>query len=161
MSAEAEAAIDRMKADLSVSMDRDLALALEIDPSTISSWRRRGAVPKKYLAKAARLRDEKVGANAGLRGVISPPGWHGLVQGYVFALVGISAQMLSTTGLLKPNDDENEIWVGFRLRALCEHFERQFRDLPKDSRDALRLKYAELKKKIESEDIEFFIESIR
>lgn len=49
--------IDEMKAVLGVATDRKLAIALRLERSTVSSWRNRGRVPRKYRVGAEKLRE--------------------------------------------------------------------------------------------------------
>lgn len=147
--------IDDMKLELQVSTDRELADALKLNPTTISAWRRRNSVPKKYFFRFKRITNEWSARSA--TGV----NFYQLRDGYIFALVGIGAIELKNRVLTYTNNEDEEIWRGFRLYELHNTIEREFRWINPNDPDKLRNIFESLRQKILSDEFIDWIEELK
>lgn len=156
MSAEdAPSEIERMKRDLGVELDRDLAISLGIDPTAVSAWRRRNRVPSKYILRFRRLRDERA-ASHGQR-VSTPTQSYTLREAYIFSLIAIAAQEAGDQPL-GAGREYDAAWLGFRLARLHSHLENAFRGITE--KDALRSTYEEKRVEIQEADLEIWLETL-
>lgn len=152
---DAPSTIERMKRDLGVELDRDLASDLGIDPTAVSAWRRRNSVPAKYILRFQRLRDER----AGTRGqrVITRPDSYSLRDAYIFSLIALAAQEAGDEPL-GAGRDYDAAWLGFRLVRLHDYLKAYFRGITE--KDALRAAFEAKRDEILGADLEIWLETL-
>lgn len=146
-------AIAWMRASVGASTDKELAAALGIDPTAISAWRRRKAIPKKYQIRFRRVVDE----DAAWLSV--NPSYYKLLHGYVFALIGIAAVKLEDIRFVG-DDEYQEMWRGFRLHRLNEYLGHQLRQVPVGDKDKLRKAYELNRAKLNDDGLYAWIETL-
>jgi ribosomal protein S15P/S13E len=149
------AEIDRMKRDLGVELDRDLAVDLGIDPTAVSAWRRRNRVPSKYQLRFSRLRDERAASHG--QPLSNRPDAYTLRDAYVFSLVAMVAQKLGNQPL-GAGSEYDAAWIGFRLARLHDHLKAAFRDV--SAKDALRSAFETKRTEIMEADLEIWLETL-
>lgn len=142
---DVEVEIERLKHELSVQLDRDLASELGIDPSAVAAWRRRGSVPDKYRVRAERRRDEYIGA----KGIL--PSQFTLREAYLYALLAEFVVQLNEGSFILASPEYNEIWRGYRLADAHRYFENHIART--DDRDHLRSEFERLREEIRQADI--------
>lgn len=146
--------IDDMKFEMAVDTDRDLADALNIDPTTISAWRRRNRVPNKYWIHIRRIENERAYES------ILRPSFIKLRDGYIFSLIGLCAMELKENVTLLRREEFKEIWRGFKLSDLYRYLDIEFRKVDQNKPDKLQEKYEEIREKIVSDDLCDWIETL-
>ena len=147
------AEIDRLKAELGVELDRDLASQLRIDPSAIAAWKRRGSVPAKYRSQALRMIDEYAGSSMPDTFAV------GLREAYMFSLIRIASKRLELSVGFPGALDYETAYYGFRLARLYSFLEKRFRRI--SDKDALRSQYDRIRTEIENADIAVWVETIQ
>jgi hypothetical protein len=146
--------IAAMKAEFGVKLDQELAGRLGIDPSAVAAWRRRKKVPDKYRVRFLRIMDEYAVEES-----LAPNYWL-LLDGYVFALVGLAARRLAETVTILKDDDYQEMWHGFRLHRLYSFAHRTLHSVKDYDKDKLRKVYEQIRAKIDSDDLHLWIETL-
>lgn len=155
MAQDIDAAIERMKREMDVQTDAELAAALKIGATAVSAWRSRGKIPLKYQLRSSGERDKLIGQFVG------SGRWMKLVDGYVFALIGLAGKKLPEISfLLSEHDSDNEIWLGFRLHNLYEFLQKEFQKVNPDSREDLRFLYEKYRTIINGDDLVEWIETV-
>ncbi|MFC7663321.1 helix-turn-helix domain-containing protein [Methylorubrum suomiense] len=147
---EADAEIDRLKRELNVELDRELAEELGLDPSTVAGWRRRGSVPERYRMRVLRMADQSAGRATKLSSAIS------LREAYIFALIRHAVFAYPDAGFGLANYEAT--YFGFRLANLHYYLKRRF-GLEADP-DKLRALYEGLLREVEEADIPVWLETI-
>lgn len=154
-SEDVSAEIDRMKRDLGVELDRDLAIDLGIDPTAVSAWRRRNRVPSKHKLRFSRLRDERAASHG--KSSSRRPDTYTLRDAYVFSLIAITAQELGDQPL-GAGSEYDAAWIGFRLARLHDHLKAAFRGV--SEKDALRSAFEAKRSEIMEADLEIWLETL-
>ncbi|WP_022705306.1 helix-turn-helix domain-containing protein [Pseudorhodobacter ferrugineus] len=98
--------IDELKKKLGVETDVDLARALTVDKSTVSSWRNRGNVPERYLAI---LKGESH------QTVLTPPIKWGQYEEFAFRLALF--RFAKAKGLAAQGTSYGEVYMQFNKHA--------------------------------------------
>ncbi len=144
----AELQIHELKTLLRVDTDAALATKLEIDASTVASWRRRGSVPRKYAYADQKLAHDLDGSHAQFKRQI---------EARIFALVAIAAARLRDEVQIADEDQLN-LFLGNRLRNLYYHLQDQFR--PEENEEGLQRAYQRILTRLNQSKVLEWIETV-
>lgn len=148
--ADVEDEIVHLKRALKVELDRDLALALEIDRSAVAAWRRRGKVPERYL-----LRYPTVGARITYDDPIQS-----LPRAYIFSLLVLIAGQISRRPEFSSDetDDFELAFEGMRLASVHDRLAAEFRSELTPS--AQKERYQQIKADVMQGDIREWLATV-
>lgn len=143
--------ITHMRERLGLVSDAELANALDIDPSAVSAWRRRGKVPYKHLKQV-----ERWTANSA---AISHPEFLVRRRAYGYGLLA-SASIVLHSQFKNVEELNHFIWYGFRLARLHIHFERRLNAVQFGDMEALAGEFAAIQTSLERADLVEWIDSL-
>ena len=148
---DADEDIVHMREKLGLVSDAELANALDLDPSAISAWRRRGKVPYKHLKQVERWTVNSA--------VISHPEFLVRRRAYGYGLLACASIVLHSQ--FKNVEELNHfIWYGFRLARLHSHFERQLNAVQFGDMEALAAEFAGIRTSLDRADLVEWIDSL-
>jgi hypothetical protein len=138
-----------MRARLGVSNDHELAQILDLSPSSVSAWRRRGSVPKKYTKQIDRfLSIPKVAAPEFVKRRIAYG--YGLLA---YAATVLHAHFGSVDGL------NHFVWYGFRLERLHHYIQARLATVEIGNSEALKREFESVKSDINRTDLAEWIDA--
>jgi len=146
--------IERMRAEMRVDSDAELARELNIDPSAISAWRRRRSIPKKYLVRFHRILNEYADFGRGLPNVSK------LREAYIFSLICIFSDKIKSMVTLLVDEDQQALWIGYQARRVYNFLDSEFRKIDPSDKDELRKKYEYFEGVISNEKLPTWIETL-
>lgn len=132
--------INHIKQKLQVSSDKDIAIRLGIDASTIAAWRRRRSVPPKYIALANTLADRYDASDGNSLSSLSR-----MKEVYLFSLIGSLSKEISERILVGVDSAKGEIITGRYLRAAYAFYSGELKESGIQGLSALRATYEKLR----------------
>lgn len=148
---ELEEEIDYLKRKLKVSSDLELSGMLQLSPSSISAWRRRLKLPRKYelmiedfIAGGPSLRSGNFGVQR---------------EGYAYGLLAFAAVKLHSQfeGVENLN---HFMWYGFRLEKLHRYLVQEFEKVKLGDTEGLMTCFTALKTSLERPDLFEWLEAL-
>ncbi len=144
--------IDQMKVELSVELDRELAVELGISPTAVAGWRARKRVPAKYRLRFSRTKDERADNVGGSQPL------HRLRSAYIFRLVDYVSRRIYDDSKDGFGTEFNEMWRGYRLADAHSYFSDMLAGA--SDKDALRTRYEEVRSEVAADDFINWIENL-